>query len=65
MVMFGKADIRFLACPSTPPEGTQLRDVQAVIDEGCSGVVINTDQYLLADSLRRINSQCRSLDIRH
>lgn len=59
-----KANIGFLACPSTPPEGQSAKDVQKVIDEGCSAVVLNTDQLLLAEGLRRINSQCGSMDIK-
>lgn len=59
-----KRGIGFIACPSTTPEGQSPADVQKVIDEGCSAVILNTDQMLLAESLRRITNKCGNMDIR-
>lgn len=50
--------IGVIACASTSVEGQKLSDVQKVVDEGCAAVVLNSDQYLVAESIRRITNQC-------
>lgn len=56
-----KHDIWFMACPSAPATGQTAADVQKVIDEGCSAVVLNTDQLVLADALNNIVSTCLNM----
>ena len=56
--------IGIMACASTSPEGQQLSDVQKVIDEGCSAVVLNSDQYLVSESVRRITNKCREFALK-
>lgn len=58
-----KHNIGFMACASTTPEGQRIEDIRKVIEEGCSAVVLNTDQMILAEGFRRINSQCGDMDI--
>ncbi|MCC8026069.1 MAG: hypothetical protein LIP16_12340 [Clostridium sp.] len=56
--------IGFIACASTSPEGQKVEDVQNTIDEGCAAVVLNSDQFLLAESIRRITNQCREFKLK-
>ena len=56
--------IWFMACPSAPATGQRPSDVQKVIDDGCSAVVLNTDQLMLADALSQIVSPCRNMPLR-
>lgn len=56
--------IGFLACASTSPEGQKLEDVQKTIDEGCAAVVLNSDQFLFAESIRRITKQCKEFKLK-
>lgn len=58
-----KRGIGFMACASTTPEGQRIEDIRKVIEEGCSAVVLNTDQMILAEGMRRINSKCGDMDI--
>lgn len=58
-----KKNIGFMACASTTPEGQRIEDIRKVIEEGCSAVVLNTDQMVLAEGLRRVNSKCGDMDI--
>lgn len=55
--------IGFMACPQTSPGGQTAADVQKVINEGCSAVVLNTDQLTLADAFRNIVSKCMDMKI--
>lgn len=55
--------IGFMACPQTSPGGQTAADVQAVIAEGCSAVVLNTDQMTLADAFQNIVSKCLDMKI--
>lgn len=55
--------IGFMACPQTSPGGQTAADVQKVIDEGCSAVVLNTDQMTLADAFRNVVSKCMDMKI--
>lgn len=55
--------IGFMACPSASPGGQTSADVQKVIDEGCSAVVLNTDQMTLADAFRNIVNKCMDMKI--
>ena len=48
-----KHNIGFMACPSASPGGQTSEDVQKVINEGCTAVVLNTDQLTLADAMSR------------
>jgi 4-hydroxy-2-oxoheptanedioate aldolase len=56
--------IGIIACASTSPEGQQLSDVQKVIDEGCEAVVLNSDHYLIAESIRRITNKCKEFKLK-
>ncbi len=56
-------NIGFMACPQTSPGGQTAADVQKVIDEGCSAVVLNTDQMTLADAFRNVVSKCMDMKI--
>lgn len=58
-----KHNIGFMACASTTPEGQRIEDICKVIEEGCSAVVLNTDQMILAEGLRRVNHKCGNMDI--
>lgn len=58
-----KHGIRFMACPSASAGGQTAADVQKVIAEGCSAVVLNTDQMTLADALNNIVSKCQDMKI--
>lgn len=55
--------IGFMACPSASAGGQTAADVQKVIEEGCSAVVLNTDQMTLADAFRGIVSKCLDMKI--
>lgn len=59
-----KRGIGFMACASTTPEGQRIEDIKKVIEEGCSAVVLNTDQMILAEGFRRVNNQCRDMEIK-
>lgn len=56
--------IGIIANASTSPGGQQPSDVQKVVDEGCSAVVLNSDQFLVAESIRRITSQCKEFELK-
>ena len=56
--------IWFMACPSAPSTGQTLADVQKVIDDGCSAVVLNTDQLMLADAMSQIVFPCKNMKLR-
>jgi len=56
-------EIGFMACPSASPGGQTSADVQRVIDEGCSAVVLNTDQMTLADAFQGIVGKCLDMKI--
>lgn len=51
-------NIGFIACASTSPEGQKAEDVQKCIDEGCCAVVLNSDQFLYAEAIRRVTKKC-------
>ena len=53
-----------MACPQSSPGGQTAADVQAVIDEGCSAVVLNTDQMTLADAYSNVVSKCMDMKIK-
>ena len=55
--------IGFMACPQTSPGGQTAADVQTVIDEGCSAVVLNTDQMALEIAFENVVSKCRDMKI--
>ena len=57
-------NIGFIASPQTTPGGQKAADVQAVIDEGCSAVVLNTDQMTLADAYSNVVSKCMDMKIK-
>lgn len=56
--------IGFMACPSASAKGQTAADVQKVIDEGCSAVVLNTDQMTLADAFSRIVGECLNMKLK-
>ena len=55
--------VGFMACPSAGPNGQTAEDVKKVIDQGCSAVVLNTDQLTLAAAFRGIVGSCLDLPI--
>ncbi len=55
--------IGFMACPSAPASGQTAADVQKVIDDGCTAVVLDTDQLILASAMRRIVGQCMEMKL--
>jgi len=57
-------NIGFMACPSASPGGQTSDDVQKVIDEGCSAVVLNTDQTALLDAMNNIIGKCRDMKLK-
>ena len=59
-----KHGIGFMACPSAPATGQTAADIQKVIEEGCSAVVLNTDQMTLADAMRNIIAPCLDMKIK-
>jgi 4-hydroxy-2-oxoheptanedioate aldolase len=59
-----KRNIAFMACPSASAEGQTAEDVQKVIDEGCSAVVLNTDQITLGDAMNKIVGPCKNMKIK-
>lgn len=56
--------IGFVACASTSPEGQKVEDVQRCVDEGCSAVVLNSDQFLYAEAIRRITRKCSDFKLK-
>ena len=56
--------IGFMACPSAGPDGQTAEDVRKVIEQGCSAVVLNTDQLTLAAAFGKIVGECLDLEIR-
>lgn len=56
--------IGFLACASTSPEGQKASDVQKCIDEGCAAVVLNSDQFLYAEAIRRVTRECSEFKLK-
>ena len=59
-----RREIWFMACPSAPAAGQRPSDIQQVIDDGCSAVVLNTDQLMLADAMGQIVSPCRNMRLK-
>ena len=57
-------NIGFMACPSAGPNGQTGADVAKVIKDGCSAVVLNTDQLTLAAAFSNILRESLNLDIR-
>lgn len=55
--------IGFMACPSASAKGQTPADVQKVIDEGCSAVVLNTDQMTLMQAMKNIVCECLDMKI--
>lgn len=56
--------IGFMACPSAGPGGQTAADVRKVIEEGCSAVVLNTDQLTLEAAFGNIVGPCLDLTIK-
>lgn len=59
-----KRNIGFMACPSAGANGQTAADVQKVIEDGCSAVVLNTDQLTLAAAFGNIVGPCLELEIK-
>lgn len=57
-------NIGFMACPSAGPGGQTADDVEKVIEEGCSAVVLNTDQLTLAAAFQNIVGKCLNMEIK-
>ena len=53
-----------MACPSAGANGQTAADVQKVIEDGCSAVVLNTDQLTLAAAFGNIVGPCLELEIK-
>ena len=56
-------NIGFIACASTSPEGQKVEDVQTCVDDGCCAVVLNSDQFLYAESIRKITMKCNDFKL--
>jgi 4-hydroxy-2-oxoheptanedioate aldolase len=56
--------VGFMACPSASLGGQTSADVQKVIDDGCSAVVLNTDQMTLLDAMNSIVNKCRNMKLK-
>lgn len=56
--------IGFMACPSAGPGGQTADDVAKVIEEGCSAVVLNTDQLTLTAAFQNIVGKCLDMEIK-
>ncbi len=56
--------IGFMACPSAGPNGQTAEDVRKVIEQGCSAVVLNTDQLTLAAAFGNILNGSLNMNIR-
>lgn len=57
-------NIGFMACPSAGPNGQTAEDVRKVIEQGCSAVVLNTDQLTLGAAFANILNGSLNMDIR-
>ena len=60
-----KYKIWFMAVPSSPATGTRAQDVQKVITEGCSAVVLPTDQTMLLDFMSLVVNSCSGMKLRN
>lgn len=56
-------NIGMMACPSAGPNGQTADDVRKVIEQGCSAVVLNTDQLTLAAAFGSIVGKCLDMKI--
>ncbi len=57
-------NIGMMACPSAGANGQTAEDVMKVIEQGCSAVVLNTDQLTLEAAFRGIVGKCLEMEIK-